>query len=164
MMQDEKLKLIIKPAVESAGYILWGIEYVSRKSSDLLRIYIDHKNGVLVEDCEKASRQISSVLDVEDPLGNRYSLEVSSPGLDRRFFEISQYQDYINYVLDIKLLTPVNNRRKFQCELISVDCDSGKITVKLNSDDVNDLDALLDLDLSQIRIAKILITDNMLNG
>jgi len=107
MVQDEKLKLIIKPAVESAGYIFWGIEYVTRKSSDLLRVYIDHKNGILVEDCEKASRQISSVLDVEDPLGNAYDLEVSSPGLDRRFFELSQYQDYINYAFDIKLCPPL---------------------------------------------------------
>ena len=117
----------------------------------------------MVEDCEKASRQISSVLDVEDPLGNAYDLEVSSPGLDRRFFEISQYQDYINYAFDIKLWSPVNNRRKFQCELISVDCDAGKIKVRISSDDVNSED-LLDLDLSQIRIAKILITDKMLNG
>ena len=163
MVQDEKLKLIIKPAVESAGYIFWGIEYVTRKSSDILRVYIDHKNGILVEDCEKASRQISSVLDVEDPLGNAYDLEVSSPGLDRRFFEISQYQDYINYAFDIKLWSPVNNRRKFQCELISVDCDAGKIKVRISSDDINSED-LLDLDLSQIRIAKILITDKMLNG
>jgi ribosome maturation factor RimP len=167
MRQDEKLKDIIKPAVESVGYTLWGIEYVSRNSSDLLRIYIDHENGILIEDCEKASHQISAVLDVEEPISNAYSLEVSSPGLDRRFFEIEQYADYINQGLDIKLWAPVNNLRKLKCELASVDIDSDKITVRVDKEYqkiAQISDDLIELDISQIKIAKILINDKMLNN
>ena len=166
MRQDEKLKDIIKPAVESVGYTLWGIEYVSRNSSDLLRVYIDHENGILIEDCEKASHQVSAVLDVEEPISNAYSLEVSSPGLDRRFFEIEQYTDYINQGLDIKLWAPVNNLRKLKCELVSVDIDSDKITVRIDEEYqkiAQISDDLIELDISQIKISKILINDKMLN-
>lgn len=167
MRQDEKLKDIIKPAVESVGYTLWGIEYVSRNSSDLLRVYIDHENGILIEDCEKASHQVSAVLDIEEPISNAYSLEVSSPGLDRRFFEIEQYTDYINQGLDIKLWAPVNNLRKLKCELVSVDIDSDKITVRIDEEYqkiARISDDLIELDISQIKIAKILINDKMLNN
>ena len=104
-MRDEKLQEILSPAVESAGYILWGIEYSSRKGRDLLRVYIDNANGISVSDCEKASRQISAVLDVEDVLPVAYDLEVSSPGMDRKFFKKSQYVDYLNHSIKVRFKT-----------------------------------------------------------
>ena len=167
MLQNEKLKNIIKPAVESTGYTLWGIEYISRNSSDLLRVYIEHENGIMVEDCKKASHQISAVLDVEDPIANTYSLEVSSPGLDRRFFEIYQFSDYINQNLDIKFWAPVNNMRKLKCELVSVDINLNKIIVRIDKEYqklAQVLDDLIELEINQIKIAKILINDKMLNN
>ena len=82
----DQLKDVIQPTVEGMGFILWGIEFkhVGRKS--FLTVYIDKDGGVTIEDCSDVSRQLSSVLDVEDLITYAYDLEVSSPGMDRLFF------------------------------------------------------------------------------
>ena len=170
-MRDEKLQEILEPAVASAGYILWGIEYSSRKSRDLLRVYIDHANGVTVSDCEKASRQISAVLDVEDAISSAYDLEVSSPGIDRKFFKLEQYNGYVNHKLKIKLWAPISNMRNLKCVLISVNMEEQKISVLPKQDlSVDDKpeelfyeeDDLIDISITQIKQAKLLIDDNIL--
>ena len=85
----DQIKDVIQPTIEGMGYILWGIEFkhVGRKS--FLTVYIDKDGGVSIEDCSDVSRQISSVLDVEDLISYAYDLEVSSPGLDRLFLILS---------------------------------------------------------------------------
>ena len=80
----------------------------------MLRVYIDSENGVGVDDCAKVSRQVSGVLDVEDPISGEYTLEVSSPGMDRPLFKLSQYQDYIGHVVQLRLRMPFDGRRKFK--------------------------------------------------
>ena len=68
----EQLQALLAPVIEALGYECWGVEFLSQGRHSLLRIYIDHPNGILVEDCEKVSRQVSGVLDVEDPISNEY--------------------------------------------------------------------------------------------
>ena len=152
MRQEDNLKQVIQPAIESCGYVLWGLEYLPRKSSGLLRVYIDHENGILIEDCESASKQISSVLDVEDPLSGAYDLEVSSPGLDRKFFYMEQYESYIGQDILVKLWAPVQNKKKFQAKLIKVDVENEKLSFSFKDSAQKDLASLDDLDLNLIQI------------
>lgn len=128
----DQIKDVIQPTIEGMGYILWGIEFkhVGRKS--FLTVYIDKDGGVSIEDCSDVSRQISSVLDVEDLISYAYDLEVSSPGLDRLFFNIEQFKQYINEKIDIELNMPMDNHRKFKGLLVAV--ADNIVTVKLDDD------------------------------
>lgn len=128
----DQIKNVIQPTIEGMGYILWGIEFkhVGRKS--FLTVYIDKDGGVSIEDCSDVSRQISSVLDVEDLISYAYDLEVSSPGLDRLFFNIEQFKQYINEKIDIELNMPMDNHRKFKGLLVAV--ADNIVTVKLDDD------------------------------
>ena len=110
----EQLQALVAPVVEALGYECWGIEFLSQGRHSLLRIYIDSVNGVLIEDCEKVSRQISGVLDVEDPIAAEYTLEVSSPGMDRPLFTLAQFASHGGEQVKIKLRSPFEGRRNFQ--------------------------------------------------
>jgi len=110
----EELQALLAPVVEALGYQCWGIEFLSQGRHSLLRVYIDHANGILVDDCEKVSRQLSGVLDVEDPVASEYTLEVSSPGMDRPLFTIEQFAAHAGEQVKIKLRTPFDGRRNFQ--------------------------------------------------
>ena len=81
-----ELQQLLAPVIEALGYELWGVELVAHGRHSLLRIYIDHDEGITVEDCATASRQASAALDVADPFHGAYTLEVSSPGWDRPLF------------------------------------------------------------------------------
>ena len=112
--KEETLKAMIAPVVEALGCEFWGLEYLSSGRSALLRIYIDRaEEGVTVEDCEKVSRQVSGVMDVEDPIQTEYTLEVSSPGMDRPLFRLEQYEAFIGHKVQIKLRMAFEGRRKF---------------------------------------------------
>jgi len=86
-----------------------------------LRVYIDQEAGILVDDCAAVSRQISALMDVEDPITNEYTLEVSSPGLERPLFSAAHYQDFIGSDVKVKLRMPIQNRRKWKGIIDSVD-------------------------------------------
>lgn len=110
----EQLQTLLSPVVEALGYQCWGIEFFPQGRHSLLRVYIDHPNGVLVEDCEKVSRQISSVLDVEDPIPVEFTLEVSSPGMDRPLFTVEQFAAHTGSQVKIRLRTLFEGQRNFQ--------------------------------------------------
>jgi ribosome maturation factor RimP len=110
-----KLDEILRPVVEGLGYELWGIEFRSQGRNSVLRLFIDDQDdGVSVEDCEKVSRQVSGVLDVEDPIRNEFTLEVSSPGMDRPLFRLEQFEDWAGHQVSIRLRMAFDGRRKFQ--------------------------------------------------
>ncbi len=112
--KQSQLETIIKPIVVSLEYSLWGVEYISRGRNSLLRIYIDRESGISLEDCETVSRQVSAVLDVEDPIMDEYTLEVSSPGLDRPLFDLEQYLAFAGATVKVRLRVPFEGRRKYQ--------------------------------------------------
>lgn len=118
-MIKESLENIIKPILDDLGYELWGIEYLAQGKYSTLRVYIDKPEGIVIEDCEQASRQISAILDVEDPIKGNYSLEVSSPGIPRPLFYAWQYQRYPGCEINLKLIRPVNGQRKWTGNLVS---------------------------------------------
>jgi len=120
-MMISDLQKLIEPAVTALNYELWGCEWVGAgKNRRLLRVYVESENGVTLGDCAKISRQISAILDVEDPIEDRYLLEVSSPGLERPLFTLSQCQRYIGQKLNIRLKTGRDGQRNFKGILQSV--------------------------------------------
>lgn len=112
--KQSQLETMIEPIVASLEYRLWGLELLSQRRHSLLRIYIDSDNGITVDDCEKVSRQISSVFDVEDPIKDEYTLEVSSPGMDRPLFRLEQYQAWAGSEVTIRLRAPFEGRRRYR--------------------------------------------------
>ncbi|MBV2134944.1 ribosome maturation factor RimP [Pseudomonas sp. MAP12] len=110
----EQLQALLAPVVEALGYQCWGIEFISQGRHSLLRVYIDNPDGILIDDCEKVSRQISGVLDVEDPVSGEYTLEVSSPGMDRPLFTLEQFAAHAGEQVKIRLRSPYEGRRNFQ--------------------------------------------------
>lgn len=109
-----ELESLLVPIVEALGYSCWGIEYLSQGRHTLLRVYIEHPDGISVDACAAVSRQASAVLDVEDPISGDYTLEVSSPGMDRPLFRLEQYADYVGEQAKIRLRVPYEGRRNFQ--------------------------------------------------
>ncbi|MDN3653135.1 ribosome maturation factor RimP [Thalassotalea ponticola] len=121
---EQKLTEMLRPSVEMTGKELLGVEYVSAGKHSVLRLFIDHENGINVDDCAEVSRLVSAVLDVEDPISTEYNLEVSSPGVDRPLFEKPHFEKVIGETVDVKLSMPINGRRKFKGELDAVEGDS----------------------------------------
>ena len=118
MVQND-IEAVLKPTIESMGYVLWGCEYLAQGKHSLLRVYIDKDDGIGVEDCQQVSHQVSALLDVEDPIPGNYSLEVSSPGIPRPLFSDWQYQRYIGQVVFLKVFKPVAGKRKFTGIIVS---------------------------------------------
>ncbi|MCK5477453.1 MAG: ribosome maturation factor RimP [Methylococcales bacterium] len=119
----EHLVDLIEPIVEGLGYECVGIEYNPHPKNGLLRVYIDTDKGILVEDCTKVSHQLSGVLDVEDPISSNYQLEVSSPGADRPFFKVSQFERFIGSTVTVNLFKPINKQRKITGQIEGVEGD-----------------------------------------
>ena len=120
-LEDELVEMFT-PIVISLGYRLWGIEYIGQGKHSILRVYVDNDECVLVEDCVKVSHQLSAVLDVEDPINSEYTLEVSSPGLDRPLFTNEQFASVVGKTVKLRIITPIEgNRRKYKGLLVSVD-------------------------------------------
>ncbi len=120
-MHDHRLEALIKPVVVSLGCELWGVEHLSPGEGGRLIVYIEKEEGVDVDDCARVSRQLSHVLDVEDPVDGKYTLEVSSPGLDRRLYTLSQFESWAGSQIRVRLRTPYEGQRKFSGVLCGVE-------------------------------------------
>ena len=111
--ESVELRKLVEPAVTALGYELVGVEYFQGKTG-VLRIYIDSDEGIGVDDCKAVSHQVSGILEVEDPIRGQYSLEVSSPGLDRPLFQASDFERFAGQQATLRLLAPVDGQRKFK--------------------------------------------------
>ena len=120
---EQKLQELVQGSVEDLGCELWGIECQRVGRYLTVRLFIDKEGGVTVEDCADVSRQVSAVLDVEDPIADKYNLEVSSPGLDRPLFTLNQFERYLGQEILLHLRIPVVDRRKWQGQLAKIEND-----------------------------------------
>lgn len=120
---DELLNGLIEPVVEGLGFRLWGIERLSRGKHTGLKVYIDAEAGISVDDCARVSRQISSLLDVEDPIPGEYILEVSSPGMDRRLFTKAQFEEFAGVLVHISLRRAYEGRKRYKGLLAGLEGD-----------------------------------------
>jgi ribosome maturation factor RimP len=126
-MEHIKLTQLIEPVIEGLGYELWGCEYVPRRRQSLLRVYIDRRDGVTLDDCGRVSHQLSGVLDVEDPIGGAYILEVSSPGLDRLLLKADHFQRFLGHRVKIRLKWLIDGRRQFDAQLRGVEGEQVRV-------------------------------------
>ena len=127
-----KLKLLqelVEPVVKGLGLELWGVEFTLAGKNSLLRIYIDGPEGVTVDDCARVSHQVSGLLDVEEPISEQYSLEVSSPGMDRPLYTLEQFKAYAGNTIQLRLRMPFDGRRKFKGILNGVEGDEVLLVV-----------------------------------
>ena len=119
--QEQQLVELLSPTVIAAGFDLWGIELLRAGRHTTLRLYIDHSDGITVENCALVSREVSAVLDVEDPIPAEYTLEVSSPGLARPLFTEAHFKQVVGQQIEVKLTIAQDNRRKFKGMLQALD-------------------------------------------
>ena len=120
---EQNLQEMLQDAVEDLGCELWGIECQRAGRFMTVRLFIDKEGGVTVDDCADVSRQVSAILDVEDPIADKYNLEVSSPGLDRPLFTLLQFERYLGQDIAVHLRIPVLERRKWQGKLERIEND-----------------------------------------
>jgi ribosome maturation factor RimP len=122
-MNSSGLTELVEPVVEAMGYELWACEYLPRRRRALLRVYIDRRDGVTLDDCGRVSHQLSGVLEVEDAIGAPYVLEVSSPGLDRLLLKADHFERFAGHRVKIKLKWLVEGRRNFSARLLGIEDD-----------------------------------------
>lgn len=118
---DPRLYERLAILINSMGYELIGCELVPQGRRMIFRIFIDSERGVTLDDCSQVSHQVSALLDVEDPISRGYSLEISSPGIDRPLFEIKHYQKHLGKRVKIRLYVPINKKRQFKGILLRVE-------------------------------------------
>jgi ribosome maturation factor RimP len=119
-LKSVKLTNLLQPLVEDLGYEFVGLEHGSNPKNPVLVVYIDKPEGIAVQDCEKVSREVAALLDVEDPIPGRYSLEISSPGLKRPLFTLAHFEQFVGEIAKISLYAPQEGRRKFNGEILGV--------------------------------------------
>lgn len=120
-MTGQELMKLLEPAVERLGYELSDLEVKLGGRDGVVRLFIDKPEGVGLEDCETVSRQVSALLDVEDPLPGHYVLEVSSPGLDRRLTKVAHFQRFMGEDIRVTLRFPIEGRKNFRGALRAAD-------------------------------------------
>ncbi len=150
MLRDE-LTALLEPVVRDLGYELWELEFGTRQGGAFLRLYIDRPNhgmdesvggagapgveseaGITVDDCARVSHAVSEVMDAEDPVASHYTLEVSSPGLDRVLRSRAQFARYAGERVRVEMKQPVGGRKRFLGRLLKV--DAGTILLDLDAD------------------------------
>ena len=120
-MTGSELQKLLEPTIERLGYELTDLEARLSGKGGVLRLTIDSPDGIGLEDCEKVSYAASALLDVEDPVPGEYSLEVSSPGLDRKLTKVDHFQRFEGEILKVTMRFPINGRRRFRGTLVSSD-------------------------------------------
>ena len=104
---EERVESLIKEKIEKIGYELYDVEYNKEGKNYFLRIFIDSKNGIDLDDCEKVNNEISEILDEANYIKEQYFLEVSSPGVERRLRKNKHFEASIGKEVDINLYSPI---------------------------------------------------------
>lgn len=138
MKKSEQLTALLQPTVNDLGYELVGVEYHPNSVNALLRVYIDKVGGINLDDCVAVNEQVSGILDVEDPIPGKYTLEISSPGLDRPLFSLTDFVRFIGSKAKIRLSRPIGRQRNFKGEILSV--NESWITLRDNEGNTTELD------------------------
>ncbi len=129
-MTSAELAALLEPTIERLGYELTHIDARLSGSNGLVRLFIDRPEGIGLADCEKVSRAVSALLDVEDPIPGHYDLEVSSPGLDRVLTKPAHFQRFAGNEVKVQMRFPIEGRKRFRGKLLS--SDEEKIVVDVD--------------------------------
>ena len=141
-MMIEEIKKIIEPAIMQNNCFLWGIEILRGKKNPTLRIFVDSNENADIKDCENISKDLNYEVSLESILGDDFILEVSTPGINRKFFRKEQLNDYIGEEFELRLRQPINGDKNFKGHLIKIKNDTLSIKNKKKDYelDFNDLD------------------------
>ena len=147
----------VAPVVEAAELRLIGIERSQEGRRTILWVFLDHEDGITLDQCGEVSPEISAVLDVEDPIPEAYDLRVSSPGVERPLMSDRDFEEYVNHPVQVRLLSPLRGRRKFQGKILEVirEVETEEADVKLACTDGEHL-----VPLSLILRAKLHYSDD----
>lgn len=126
---SQRLAGILGPLIEDLGYELWHLELVGGGSSRVLRVYIDSPDGIEMTDCETVSRELSANLDVIDPIPGEYSLEVSSPGMDRPLVTQAHFQRFVGRRASVRTYAPIDGRRRFEGAILGLENEELRLGV-----------------------------------
>lgn len=120
-MTGNELAELLDPVLGRLGYELADLEVQSGGKGGFVRVFIDKPDGIDLDDCEKVSVAVSALLDVENPVPGKYTLEVSSPGLDRKLTKVEHFQRFVGEVVKVQMRLPIEGRRRFRGKLMSLD-------------------------------------------
>jgi ribosome maturation factor RimP len=120
-MLRDTLAALLTPLIEGLGYELWELEYSPGRGNGFLRLYLDAETGITLDDCERVSRAVSELLDAEDPIPGQYTLEVSSPGLERPLRSAEQFGRFVGETVFVETVQVVEGRRRFKGTLTAAD-------------------------------------------
>jgi len=142
---------IVEPVIVGMGYTFWGLECLASENTAQVRIFIDHSEGITLDDCSRVSQQLSAVLDVEDPVKVPYTLEISSPGINRKLFNTEQMKDAVGSKVKVKTTWPINERRNIRGILINADNEQVTVVTQQGKEFLVPIEAIknakLDLDI-----------------
>lgn len=128
-MRGDELADLLRPVVEGAGCELWELEYLPGRGHGLLRLYIDSAAGVSVDDCERVSRAVSELLDSADPVPGHYTLEVSSPGIERPLRTARHFAPFVGERVFVEMAQAVDERRRFKGTLVAAGDEAIEVEV-----------------------------------
>lgn len=131
---EETVWSYIEPKVNELGLSIYDIDYVKEGTNWYLRVFIDKDEGISIEDCENVSRAIDPLLDELNPIKTAYSLEVSSPGIERVIRRDEHFKRYIGEKVEVSLFKPINDMKKIEC--ILKESNSDEITVNYENNDI----------------------------
>jgi ribosome maturation factor RimP len=154
-----KAREVVQPAVEAAGYELVDVQWKHEQGGWVLRVYADKPGGVGLGDCERISRELSALLDVHDVVSAAYSLEVSSPGLDRPLVTAAHFRRFLGKKARVRLRQGIEGRRNYAGTIVSVEGDGSAVTLEVDGREhrlpLDDLDrANLEIDFSDLSKSK----------
>tara|TARA_B100000524_G_scaffold319562_1_gene199544 strand:+ start:74 stop:628 length:555 start_codon:yes stop_codon:yes gene_type:complete len=149
--KQQHLTELLQPSVVSLGLTLWTIEIIGRADRSTLRLVIDHsERPVTIEDCEAVSRQVSRILDVNDALPERYTLEVSSPGIERTLHRLEHFEPFVGHQARVKLKVPFEGRKNYLGVIVGV----GNQAVLLQQGEIE-----YEFPVEQIERGQLVVTD-----
>jgi ribosome maturation factor RimP len=153
-MLAERIANLITPAIEAMGFELVRVQ-LSGSQRPTLQVMAEPKSGraMSVDDCAEVSRVISAVLDVEDPIAGTYSLEVSSPGIDRPLTRPKDYERFLGHEAKVETNAPVDGRKRFKGPIKAV--DAGAVELNVEGADVR-------IPFAAIHKAKLVLTDALI--
>ncbi|NUH66899.1 ribosome maturation factor RimP [Sulfitobacter sp. S0837] len=150
---DRRLAEIITPVIEDMGFELVRVRLMSGKSTTLQVMADRPDGGIEVDECAKISQAIGAVLDVEDPILDEYSLEVSSPGIDRPLTRLKDFDAFEGYEAKIETTELIDGRRRFKGELAGV--EGGEVLINVE-------EGTIGLQFDWLSDAKLVLTDDLI--
>ncbi|WP_366921676.1 ribosome maturation factor RimP [Metallumcola ferriviriculae] len=120
---EKQVEDVVERVIKGTDYELVEVEYQKEGADWYLRVYIDHPEGIVLDQCEKLSREISTILDKEDPIPNSYILEVSSPGIERPLKKDEDFHRFAGYRVSASTYTPIEGKKSFQGTLLGLEAN-----------------------------------------